>query len=49
MICLQFNTNRSRKEMAFQRFIHRAPPEQKEDSYELIVCHTNVIKYFVMR
>ncbi|XP_050063548.1 serine/threonine-protein phosphatase PGAM5, mitochondrial-like [Aphis gossypii] len=46
---LIFNTDKSRKEVAFRRFIHRAPPEQKKDSYELIVCHANVIKYFVMK
>ncbi|VDO19736.1 unnamed protein product [Heligmosomoides polygyrus] len=32
-----------------RRHIHRAPPSQKEDSYEIIVCHANVIRYFVCR
>ncbi|XP_050437193.1 serine/threonine-protein phosphatase PGAM5, mitochondrial-like isoform X2 [Adelges cooleyi] len=36
-------------EAAFRKFFHRAPPEQTEDSYEIIVCHANVIRYFVMR
>lgn len=45
----QFYRDGARIEAAFRKFIHRAPPEQKEDSYELIVCHANVIRYFVMR
>ncbi|VDM74005.1 unnamed protein product [Strongylus vulgaris] len=38
-----------RIESAFRRHIHRAPPSQKEDSYEIFVCHANVIRYFVCR
>lgn len=45
----QFYRDGARIEAAFRKFIHRAPPEQKEDSYEIIVCHANVIRYFVMR
>ncbi|XP_050536070.1 serine/threonine-protein phosphatase PGAM5, mitochondrial-like [Daktulosphaira vitifoliae] len=45
----QFYQDGARIEAAFRKFIHRAPPYQKEDSYEIIVCHANVIRYFVMR
>ncbi|XP_050430596.1 serine/threonine-protein phosphatase PGAM5, mitochondrial-like [Adelges cooleyi] len=45
----QFYRDGARIEAAFRQFFHRAPPEQKEDSYEIIVCHANVIRYFVMR
>ncbi|XP_050410406.1 serine/threonine-protein phosphatase PGAM5, mitochondrial-like [Patella vulgata] len=38
-----------RIEAAFRQFIHRATPEQKTDSYEIIVCHGMVIGYFVCR
>ncbi|VDK55978.1 unnamed protein product [Cylicostephanus goldi] len=38
-----------RIESAFRRHIHRADSSQKEDSYELYVCHSNVIRYFVCR
>ncbi|VVC26566.1 Hypothetical protein CINCED_3A020028 [Cinara cedri] len=46
---LYFYRDGSRIEAAFRKFMHRAPPDQKEDSYEIIVCHANVIRYFVMR
>ncbi|XP_076817268.1 serine/threonine-protein phosphatase PGAM5, mitochondrial-like [Clavelina lepadiformis] len=39
----------SRIEHAFRRYIHRADPDQEQESYELIVCHGNVIRYFVCR
>uniref|UniRef100_A0A0N5ALJ4 Serine/threonine-protein phosphatase PGAM5, mitochondrial n=1 Tax=Syphacia muris TaxID=451379 RepID=A0A0N5ALJ4_9BILA len=39
----------SRIEAAFRKYIHRASPKQKEDSYEIIVCHGNVIRYFICR
>ncbi|KHN78826.1 Serine/threonine-protein phosphatase Pgam5, mitochondrial [Toxocara canis] len=39
----------SRIEAAFRKYIHRASPRQKEDSYEIIVCHGNIIRYFVCR
>ncbi|KAK6738185.1 hypothetical protein RB195_020349 [Necator americanus] len=39
----------ARIESAFRRHIHRAPPSQKEDSYEIFVCHANVIRYFICR
>jgi len=39
----------ARIEAAFRKFVHRADPEQKSDSYEIYVCHANVIRYFVCR
>jgi len=38
-----------RIERAFKTHFHRADPEQKKDSHEVIVCHANVIRYFVCR
>ncbi|KAM8960727.1 serine/threonine-protein phosphatase PGAM5, mitochondrial-like [Pelodytes ibericus] len=37
-----------RIEKAFRKYFHRADPEETE-SYEIIVCHDNVIRYFVCR
>uniref|UniRef100_A0A1I7TLW3 Serine/threonine-protein phosphatase PGAM5, mitochondrial n=2 Tax=Caenorhabditis tropicalis TaxID=1561998 RepID=A0A1I7TLW3_9PELO len=45
----EFHTEAARIEAAFRKMFHRAPPSQKEDSYELIVCHANVIRYFICR
>ncbi|XP_032803277.1 serine/threonine-protein phosphatase PGAM5, mitochondrial [Petromyzon marinus] len=45
----QYFTDGARIEAAFRQFIHRAEPEQQADSYEIIVCHANVIRYFVCR
>lgn len=39
----------SRIEAAFRKYFHRADPEQLEDSYDIIVCHANVIRYFLCR
>ncbi|XP_063226676.1 serine/threonine-protein phosphatase PGAM5, mitochondrial-like isoform X2 [Bacillus rossius redtenbacheri] len=39
----------ARIEAAFRKYFHRAKPSQKEDSYEIFVCHANVIRYFVCR
>lgn len=38
-----------RIEGAFRKYIHRADPKQTEDTYDLLVCHANVIRYFVCR
>ena len=32
-----------------RKYFRRADSTQKEDSYEVIVCHANVIRYFVCR
>ncbi|XP_021953898.1 serine/threonine-protein phosphatase PGAM5, mitochondrial isoform X1 [Folsomia candida] len=45
----QYFEDGARIEAAFRKYFHRAHPDQKEDSYELIVCHANVIRYFVCR
>ncbi|KAL3994905.1 Histidine phosphatase (branch 1) family protein [Acanthocheilonema viteae] len=38
-----------KQKAAFRKYIHRASWKQKDDSWELIVCHGNVIRYFVCR
>ncbi|XP_015593035.1 serine/threonine-protein phosphatase Pgam5, mitochondrial [Cephus cinctus] len=38
-----------RIEAAFRKYFHRAEPSQEKDSYTVIVCHANVIRYFVCR
>ncbi|KAJ8285998.1 hypothetical protein GJAV_G00033340 [Gymnothorax javanicus] len=45
----QYHEDGARIEAAFRHYIHRADAKQKEDSYEIIVCHANVIRYFVCR
>ncbi|TKR64730.1 hypothetical protein L596_025219 [Steinernema carpocapsae] len=45
----KFFSQGSRIEAAFRKYIHRASVRQKEDSYEVIVCHANVIRYFICR
>ena len=44
-----FFVDGSRIETAFRQYIHRANASQEKDSVELIVCHANVIRYFVCR
>merc|ERR1712241_1600241 len=39
----------ARIEAAFRKYFHRAEPSQTGDSYEIMVCHANVIRYFVCR
>ncbi|XP_032665535.1 serine/threonine-protein phosphatase PGAM5, mitochondrial isoform X2 [Odontomachus brunneus] len=38
-----------RIEAAFRKYFHRADPSQENDSYTILVCHANVIRYFVCR
>ncbi|XP_077256201.1 serine/threonine-protein phosphatase Pgam5, mitochondrial-like [Temnothorax americanus] len=38
-----------RIEAAFRKYFHRADPGQARDSYTVLVCHANVIRYFVCR
>jgi len=45
----QFYVDGARIEAGFRKFMHRAPPTQEETSYEIIVCHANVIRYYVCR
>ncbi|KAJ8384931.1 hypothetical protein AAFF_G00197390 [Aldrovandia affinis] len=44
-----YHEDGARIEAAFRRYIHRADAQQQEDSNEIIVCHANVIRYFVCR
>lgn len=39
----------SRIEAAFRKYFHRADPEQSEESVDILVCHGNVIRYFICR
>ncbi|ELU15131.1 hypothetical protein CAPTEDRAFT_21910 [Capitella teleta] len=45
----QFFRDGARIEAAFRKYFHRAEPTQLTDSREVIVCHANVIRYFVCR
>ncbi|XP_015510470.1 serine/threonine-protein phosphatase PGAM5, mitochondrial-like isoform X1 [Neodiprion pinetum] len=45
----QFFQDGARIEAAFRRYFHRADPKQTQDSYTVLVCHANVIRYFVCR
>lgn len=45
----QFFQDGARIEAAFRRYFHRADPQQDKDSYEILVCHANVIRYFICR
>jgi len=44
-----YHIDGARIEAAFRKYFHRADRNQDEDSYELVVCHANVIRYFVCR
>jgi len=44
-----YHIDGSRIEAAFRKYFHRADRDQEKDSYELVVCHANVIRYFVCR
>ncbi|XP_018318531.1 serine/threonine-protein phosphatase PGAM5, mitochondrial isoform X2 [Agrilus planipennis] len=45
----QFYQDGARIEAAFRQYFHRADPKQEHDSFTLLVCHANVIRYFVCR
>ncbi|RWS22898.1 serine/threonine-protein phosphatase Pgam5-like protein [Leptotrombidium deliense] len=45
----QYYEDGARIEAAFRRYFHRAKPSQTVDSYDILVCHANVIRYFVCR
>ncbi|XP_064621018.1 serine/threonine-protein phosphatase PGAM5, mitochondrial-like isoform X2 [Lineus longissimus] len=45
----QFHEDGARIEAAFRKYFHRADPDQNKDTYEVIVFHANVIRYFVCR
>jgi len=44
-----FYEDGARIEAAFRKYLHRAELNQKSDTYEVIVTHANVIRYFVCR
>ena len=44
-----FYQDGSRIEAAFRNYFYRADHRQEKDSYDIIVCHANVIRYFVCR
>jgi len=44
-----FYEDGARIEAAFRKYLHRAELKQKSDSYEVLVTHANVIRYFVCR
>jgi len=39
----------ARIEAGFRKYFHRAEPTQTEDSFDILVCHGNVIRYCVCR
>jgi serine/threonine-protein phosphatase PGAM5 len=45
----QFYQDGARIEAAFRKYFHRAEKSQETDSYDILVCHANVIRYFVCR
>lgn len=45
----QFYADGARIEAAFRKYFHRADVSQEKNSYEIIACHANVIRYFVCR
>lgn len=38
-----------RIEVAFKKYIHRAKSSKEKDSHTILVCHGNVIRYFICR
>lgn len=45
----QFFEDGARIEAGFRKYFHRADPDQAKDSYEIMTCHANVIRYYVCR
>lgn len=46
---VHFYEDGARIEAAFRQYFHRASASQEKDTYEILVCHANVIRYFVCR
>lgn len=46
---IQFEKDNARIETAFRTYFHRADPEEVKDSYYVLVCHGNVIRYLTCR
>lgn len=49
MFLEEFFRDGARIEAAFRKYFHRAPPTQETSSIEVLVCHANVIRYFICR
>lgn len=45
----QVQRDGSRIDAAFDSIFYRAGPEQTHNTYDIVVCHSNVIRYFVCR
>ena len=45
----EFFRDGARIEAAFRKYFHRASPTQDKSTIEVVVCHANVIRYFVCR
>lgn len=45
----QCDTVESRIEVAFRKYFHRPSTSEKEDTHTILVCHGNVIRYFICR
>jgi len=45
----EFEVDGARIEAAFRKYFHRADVEQEKETFEIIVCHANVIRYFFCR
>ena len=45
----QFAKDAERLDKAYRSYIHRADITQTRNTNEIIVCHGNVISYFVLR
>lgn len=46
---LSYYRDGPRIEAAFRKYFHRASSSEQEDSHTIIVCHANVIRYFICR
>ncbi|XP_017888948.1 serine/threonine-protein phosphatase Pgam5, mitochondrial-like [Ceratina calcarata] len=46
---VNFYRDGPRIEAAFRKYFHRADFTQEKDSYTILVCHANVIRYFICR
>ncbi|XP_022902844.1 serine/threonine-protein phosphatase Pgam5, mitochondrial isoform X2 [Onthophagus taurus] len=46
---VHFFEDGARIEAAFRKYFHRADVDQAKDSYTVLVCHANVIRYFICR
>ncbi|KAF6214149.1 hypothetical protein GE061_009236 [Apolygus lucorum] len=44
-----FHQDSARIEAAFRKLFYRPGPELKEHRYEIVVCHANIIRFFVCR